>query len=99
MLEFQESKIDAFNQAGQTPEIVEGEIEFQNVQFTFPTRKEVPVLNDISIKIPSEKTVALVGASGCGKSTIIQLLQRLYDPQQGKILLDGRDIRTLNVAW
>ncbi|CAF0984993.1 unnamed protein product [Didymodactylos carnosus] len=51
------------------------------------------------MKIPSTTTVALVGASGCGKSTIIQLLQSFYDPEHGKILLDGRDIRTLKVAW
>ncbi|CAF4354164.1 unnamed protein product, partial [Rotaria sordida] len=70
-----------------------------NVTFTYPARQETSVLNNLSLKISSGKTVALVGASGCGKSTIIQLIQRFYDPDQGRVLLDGKDIKTLNVAW
>ncbi|CAF4325445.1 unnamed protein product, partial [Adineta steineri] len=62
-------------------------------------RQEAPILNKLSLKFPSGKTVALVGASGCGKSTTIQLIQRFYDPEHGQVLLDGRDIKTLNVAW
>ena len=57
------------------------------------------VMNDVSLSISVGQTVALVGSSGCGKSTTIQLLQRFYDPEQGTVLLDGRDIRQLNVKW
>ncbi|CAF1589108.1 unnamed protein product [Didymodactylos carnosus] len=94
------SNINAFNDNyGDKPDLVVGDIEFQNVQFAFPARKDMPVLNKVSMKIPSGKTVALVGESGCGKSTTIQLIQRFYDVDEGQILLDGHDLRSLNVAW
>jgi ATP-binding cassette subfamily B (MDR/TAP) protein 1 len=51
------------------------------------------------MKIPSGKTVALCGSSGCGKSTSIQLIQRFYDPAEGKVLLDGIDLRLINLRW
>ncbi|TFJ96142.1 peptide methionine sulfoxide reductase MsrB [Platysternon megacephalum] len=57
------------------------------------------ILKGLNLKVQSGKTIALVGSSGCGKSTTIQLLQRFYDPVQGEITLDGRDIRTLNIKW
>lgn len=53
----------------------------------------------MNVKIPWGKTVALCGPSGCGKSTIFQLIQRFYDPADGNVLLDGHDIRTLNLKW
>ncbi|CAF3842426.1 unnamed protein product, partial [Rotaria sp. Silwood1] len=93
------SKIDAFKSEGEIPTSIVGDIELQNLTFTYPARQDVPILKNINMKIPSGKTVALVGASGCGKSTTIQLIQRFYDPDQGRVLLDGKDIKTLNVAW
>ncbi|CAF3295551.1 unnamed protein product, partial [Rotaria sp. Silwood2] len=93
------TKIDASNDEGEKPQIITGDIEFDNVTFTYPARQEVSVLNNLSIKIRSGTMIALVGASGCGKSTILQLIQRFYDPDNGRVLLDGRDIKTLNVAW
>ncbi|NXC37903.1 MDR1 protein, partial [Penelope pileata] len=57
------------------------------------------ILTGLNLKVQTGKTIALVGASGCGKSTTVQLLQRFYDPDQGEVTLDGRDIRTLNVKW
>ena len=57
------------------------------------------VLNDLSLQVHVGQTAALVGASGCGKSTTVQLLQRFYDPTQGTITIDGQDIKTLNVKW
>ncbi|NXB33234.1 MDR1 protein, partial [Eulacestoma nigropectus] len=57
------------------------------------------ILKGLNLKVQTGKTIALVGASGCGKSTTVQLLQRFYDPDQGEITLDGRDIRTLNTKW
>ncbi|CAF2086942.1 unnamed protein product [Rotaria magnacalcarata] len=93
------SKIDSFKNDGDIPSSIVGDIELQNVRFTYPARKDTPILQGVSMKIPTGKTVALVGASGCGKSTTIQLIQRFYDPDGGLVLLDGKDIKTLNVAW
>ena len=60
---------------------------------------QVPVLKELTMDIPAGRTIALVGSSGCGKSTCTQLLQRFYDPAEGRILFDGHDIRDLNVSW
>ncbi|CAF1308683.1 unnamed protein product [Rotaria sordida] len=94
-----QTKIDVSSDEGDKPQNMIGDIEFNNVTFTYPARQETPILNKLSLKILSGKTVALVGASGCGKSTIIQLIQRFYDSDEGQILLDGKDIKTLNVSW
>ena len=59
----------------------------------------ISILNGLNVKIPSGKTVALCGPSGCGKSTTIQLIQRFYDPDEGVVTLDGRDLRTINLRW
>jgi len=69
-----------------------GDIEFRNVTFTYPGR-DVPALRNINLSLPAGKTVALVGRSGSGKSTMASLLTRFYDIQQGEILLDGYDLR------
>ncbi|KAI4873021.1 hypothetical protein NFI96_023271 [Prochilodus magdalenae] len=91
--------IDSSSKDGFKPDIVKGDIEFKNIHFSYPSRKDVKILQGMSLKVPRGKTIALVGASGCGKSTTIQLLQRFYDPDAGEVTLDGRDIRTLNVRW
>ncbi|KAG7335905.1 hypothetical protein KOW79_000598 [Hemibagrus wyckioides] len=91
--------IDSSSKEGYKPDSVKGEIEFKNIHFSYPSRKDVKILQGVNLKVPKGKTIALVGASGCGKSTTIQLLQRFYDPDQGEVTLDGRDIRTLNVRW
>jgi ABC transporter fused permease/ATP-binding protein len=70
---------------------IRGEIEFKNVHFSYPSREQVEVLKDISINLQPGKRVALVGHSGAGKSTIIQLLLRFYHPNQGQIIVDGKD--------
>ena len=63
----------------------EGNISLKNIQFTYPTKKDVKILQDVSITIKKNQTIALVGTSGCGKSTIIQLIERFYDPGCGDI--------------
>lgn len=70
--------------------IIHGEVEFRHVAFAYPSRKELPVLRDISLHARSGELVALVGPSGAGKSTIASLLLRFYEPDQGDILMDGR---------
>ncbi|PZD22071.1 MdlB, ABC-type multidrug transport system, ATPase and permease component, partial [Pyrenophora tritici-repentis] len=74
-----------------------GSIEFQNVYFTYKSR-EVPVLSNLNIHVRPGQFAALVGASGCGKSTIISLLERFYDASSGRILFNGQDITSLNAS-
>lgn len=95
-----QSQIDATSPDGDHDASFETEeIEFQNVSFTYPSRPDIPVLQDVSFKIPPQKHTAIVGPSGGGKSTIVALLERLYDPTHGKILIGGRDLRDLNVRY
>ncbi len=70
-----------------------GEVAFQAVSFEYPSRPGISALKDVSFTVKAGETVALVGPSGAGKTTIIQLLQRFYDPQAGQITLDGIDLR------
>ncbi|KAJ0172665.1 hypothetical protein K1T71_011804 [Dendrolimus kikuchii] len=74
--------------------VAQGKIQYKNINFRYPTRREVEVLRGLSLIIPSGKRVALVGPSGCGKSTLIQLLQRLYDPDDGMVYLDDYSIQS-----
>jgi ATP-binding cassette subfamily B protein len=76
-------------------EPVRGEIGFDRVSFSYPSRPDVPALDGVTLTIHPGETVALVGPSGAGKTTIIQLLQRFYDPAAGAVTLDGTDLRTL----
>ena len=75
-----------------------GNIEYKDVHFSYPTRKDVEVLKGISLSIQSGHKVALVGASGAGKSTIVQLLLRFYKLDKGKILVDGKDIESFDIS-
>ncbi|CAM8897209.1 unnamed protein product [Rhodiola kirilowii] len=93
------SKIDPCDESGTTLESVKGEIVFRNINFKYPTRPDVQILRDLNITIHSGKTVALVGESGCGKSTVISLLQRFYDPDSGTITLDGIEIQKFKLKW
>ena len=90
--------IDSSSLEGAHPTNIHGNIIFRNVSFNYPSRPNINILNDLNLTIPAGKSVALVGPSGCGKSTCIQLIQRFYDPINGDILLDGTDIKQLNVG-
>ncbi|KAL5385661.1 hypothetical protein PMIN06_004958 [Paraphaeosphaeria minitans] len=93
------SPIDPETDEGDKPEVFVGNIEFKGVKHIYPSRQDTTVLEDFSLKIDSGKMVALVGASGSGKSTIFGLLERFYLPMSGQVFLDGRDISTLNLRW
>ena len=93
------SPLDPTSTAGEKPEQVVGEVELRNIKHIYPSRPEVVVMENVNLSIPAGKTTALVGASGCGKSTIIGLVERFYDPVGGQVLLDGRDISQLNLRW
>lgn len=76
-----------------------GDIKIENVKFSYPSKSEVPVLKGISIDITKNQVVALVGHSGCGKSSIIQLIERFYDPADGQLLFSGANLKDLDNKW
>lgn len=86
---------------GQTlpQEQLKGQLEFCDVSFAYPTRKEAPVFQNLNLLIPAGTIMAVVGPSGSGKSSLVSLLLRLYDPDAGIITVDGHDIRDLNPYW
>eukprot|EP00560_Eucampia_antarctica_P008296 CAMPEP_0197825950 /NCGR_PEP_ID=MMETSP1437-20131217/2972_1 /TAXON_ID=49252 ORGANISM="Eucampia antarctica, Strain CCMP1452" /NCGR_SAMPLE_ID=MMETSP1437 /ASSEMBLY_ACC=CAM_ASM_001096 /LENGTH=686 /DNA_ID=CAMNT_0043426179 /DNA_START=390 /DNA_END=2450 /DNA_ORIENTATION=- len=81
------------------PQSMEGTVCFENVSFAYQSRMDIPVLRNFTLTIPANTTAAFVGSSGGGKTTIVSLLQRFYDVDQGQIMIDGRDIRSLDLKW
>jgi ATP-binding cassette subfamily B (MDR/TAP) protein 1 len=95
-----EPEIDGLSSAGTIPSTpATGNIQIRDVFFSYPSRPHIKTCNGFNLDIKSGETVALVGQSGCGKSTIINLLLRFYDPQSGQILLDGHSLSDLNLRW
>ncbi|XP_060833703.1 ATP-dependent translocase ABCB1-like isoform X3 [Rhopalosiphum padi] len=92
-------KIDPYSSQGKKLNKIQGKIEFKNVNFTYPTKCSISVLNNLSLTIEPGQTVALVGSSRDGKSTIGNLLLRFYDPTEGQVLLDNFDLKYLNLHW
>ncbi|KAL5572555.1 hypothetical protein UlMin_022152 [Ulmus minor] len=92
-------QIDGEDTKGLVLEEIRGELEFERVKFTYPSRPDTLVLKDFNLKIEAGRTVALVGASGSGKSTAIALVQRFYDVDEGVVRFDGVDLRTLQLKW
>jgi ATP-binding cassette subfamily B (MDR/TAP) protein 1 len=80
-------------------DVVEGRVEFQNVKHVYPSRPKVCVMDDMSLVFPVGEMTAIVGSSGSGKSTIIGLIERFYEPIGGRVLIDGHDISRLNLRW
>jgi ATP-binding cassette, subfamily B (MDR/TAP), member 1 len=91
--------IDSSSDEGLQPTTIHGELEFRGVSFRYPARPDVQVLRNFSLKLEAGKSIALVGFSGSGKSTVVQLIERFYDPTTGSVTLDGVDLRQLNIKW
>lgn len=86
------TKMVSGSKLGQIQE-VNGEIELRHVVFNYPSRNEVPIFKDFNLRVRAGSSLALVGASGAGKSTVISLILRFYDPLSGRVIIDGKDIR------
>lgn len=92
-------KIDSRGENGYIIPSFQGEIFFDSVTFSYPTRPEATVFHNLNLFIPSGHTVAVVGESGSGKSTLLSLLLRFYDPNRGNVQLDGHNLKDLNLRW
>ncbi|CAK7345688.1 unnamed protein product [Dovyalis caffra] len=91
--------INSSDEQGKTISDVKGEVEFRDIDFEYPSRPGSLVLNKFNLKVMAGQTVGLVGTSGSGKSTVINLLERFYEALRGDIFLDGVDIKTLQPKW
>lgn len=92
-------KIDASDTSGVMLEDIKGDIELRDVYFRYPARPEVQIFSGFSLYVSSGTTAALVGQSGSGKSTVISLLERFYDPDAGEVLIDGVNLKKLQLKW
>ena len=93
------SPLDPDSDAGKTLDVVDGTVELRNIRHIYPSRPEVLVMEEVNLVVPAGKTTALVGASGSGKSTIVGLVERFYDPVGGEVYLDGHNVQDLNLRW
>jgi ATP-binding cassette, subfamily B (MDR/TAP), member 1 len=93
------SELDPLSNHGHTADSCGGHIEISGLNFSYPSRPSIKVLKGLTLSVPAGKTTALVGASGCGKSTIVGLLERWYERESGSIELDGMDITKYNTKW
>lgn len=92
-------EIDAYDDSGKILEDIRGDIELREINFSYPTRPDEQIFSGFSLSIPSGTTAALVGESGSGKSTVISLIERFYDPQAGEVLIDGINLKELQLRW
>jgi ATP-binding cassette subfamily B (MDR/TAP) protein 1 len=76
-----------------------GDVDLKDVYFSYPSRPEQLIFDGFLLHVPSGTTMAIVGESGSGKSTVINLVQRFYDPQAGEVLIDGVNIKSLRLGW
>ncbi|XP_043688242.1 ABC transporter B family member 9-like [Telopea speciosissima] len=91
--------IDIDDTSGLILEDIKGDVELKNVYFRYPARPEVQIFSDFSLRVASGSTAALVGHSGSGKSTVIGLVERFYDPEAGEVLIDGVNLKKLQLKW
>ncbi len=98
LLEILDEKSEVDVKANVQPITVSGNIAFENVRFSYPTRPDMTVLKGVSLEVPAGRKIALVGYSGAGKSTIVQLLMRYHTPQGGNISVDGQDIQSFDIT-
>ncbi|XP_058096314.1 ABC transporter B family member 9-like [Magnolia sinica] len=92
-------KINSYDISGIVLEDINSDIELRDACFSYPARPDIHVFSGFSLHVPSGMTVALVGESGSGKSTVISLLERFYDPQAGEVLIDGINLKKLQLGW
>ncbi|KAL2344233.1 hypothetical protein Fmac_005518 [Flemingia macrophylla] len=97
IFEVMDRKTEILGDVGEELKTVEGTIELKRIHFSYPSRPDVVIFNDFNLKVPAGKNIALVGHSGCGKSSIISLILRFYDPTSGKVMIDGKDIKKVNL--
>ncbi|XP_038151853.1 bile salt export pump [Cyprinodon tularosa] len=91
--------ISVYSNRGEKWDNFQGNLEFIDCKFTYPTRPDIQVLNGLNVSVKPGQTLAFVGSSGCGKSTSVQLLERFYDPDHGKVLIDGHESTRVNVPF
>ncbi|BAF08058.1 putative multidrug resistance protein [Oryza sativa Japonica Group] len=94
-----ETEIDPNNPHGYKPEKLKGEVDIRGVDFSYPSRPDVIIFKGFTLSIQPGKSTAIVGKSGSGKSTIIGLIERFYDPIRGSVKIDGRDIKAYNLRY
>eukprot|EP00898_Chlorokybus_atmophyticus_P004111 jgi/Chlat1/4700/Chrsp3S05626 len=91
--------IDVSDLSGETPAAVRGEVTLTNIRFAYPSRPEQVIFNNFNLVVKPGETVALVGESGSGKSTVVSLVERFYDPLEGSVMLDGVELKRLQLKW
>lgn len=92
-------EIDAYDTQGKRLQDIRGDIELSEVYFSYPARPDEQIFRGFSLFIPSGTTAALVGQSGSGKSTVVSLIERFYDPQAGQVLIDGVNLKEFQLKW
>lgn len=92
-------EIDAYDNSGSVLEDIRGDIELRDVHFSYPARPNEQIFQGLCLFVSSGTTMALVGQSGSGKSTVISLIERFYDPQAGQVLIDGLNLKQLKLKW
>jgi len=92
-------EIDSSDTSGKILDDISGDVELRDVYFTYPARPDEQIFSGFSLFIPSGTTTALVGQSGSGKSTVISLIERFYDPQAGEVLIDGTNLKEFQLKW